>query len=34
LTTSEIAGNHMTGAMRYLTADNRDFLLALMRGLE
>ena len=26
--------NRMAGAMRYLTADNRDFLLALLRGLE
>ena len=26
--------NRMGGAMRYLTADNRDFLLALPRGLE
>ena len=26
--------NRMGGAMRYLTADNRDFLLAVLRGLE
>jgi hypothetical protein len=26
--------NRMGGQMRYVTADNRDFLLALVRGLE
>lgn len=26
--------NRMGGEMRYLTADNRDFLLALARGLD
>jgi hypothetical protein len=26
--------NRMGGTMRYATADNRDFLLALVRGLE
>ena len=26
--------NRMGGEMRYMTADNRDFLLALVRGLE
>jgi hypothetical protein len=26
--------NRMGGTMRYVTADNRDFLLALVRGLE
>lgn len=26
--------NHMNGVMRYMTADNRDFLLALVNGLE
>lgn len=26
--------NRMGGQMRYVTADNRDFLLALVKGLE
>jgi hypothetical protein len=26
--------NRMDGEMRYMTADNRDFLLALIKGLE
>jgi hypothetical protein len=29
-----LALNRMGGQMRYVTADNRDFLLALVRGVE